>query len=53
MRDDSCSTVDASIHAAVVIYEWISACREAERDRGGKGKHGKVEHLKRSHAETG
>ena len=37
----------------VVIYQWISACYETERERGGKGKHGKKEHLKRSHAKTG
>jgi hypothetical protein len=37
----------------VVIYEWISAGDETERERSGKGKHGKEEHLKFSHAETG
>jgi hypothetical protein len=35
----------------VVIYEWISAGDEAERERRGKGEHGKEEHLKRGHSE--
>jgi hypothetical protein len=37
----------------VIIYQWISAGDEAEREGGGKGKHGEEEHLKRSYAEAG
>ena len=36
----------------VVIYEWISADDDAERERRGKGEYGKEEHLKRSHSRT-
>ena len=37
----------------VMIYRWISAGDESERERGGKGKYSEEEHLKRSHAKTG